>query len=475
MRGRRRKWVAGVALVTALGGAGALLCLRRGPPPPAPPELGADANVDAGIVTLIRTEGIPPVREDPYDAAAWEHLGRIYDASNFDDQAATCYEQSLRLEPAGTRAHFLFAFTLDRLGRYAECDEHLRRAAALDPESARIRRAMGELALRRGRLEEAEAHALEVDRLSPGDPGAALLRARVQLQRDENREAVETLLPLVVRRPPVLYGHHLLGEAYRALGEEQLARTHAALGRAQTVPWSEPWLHELETLRPSLRAQLEISYRESDAGDHLASIERLERLLPRHAGDVHLATALGHAYVATGRLDDAVALLTPVVERNPARVWPSLNLADAHLQAGRLDRAAVLLDAALEVDPDFSKAREVYGHLYMARGRTSKAIAAFEQAACDAPDDTGPLTSGGFVSLDSRRFASALDFFSRALELDPVHPESLGGRVLALHRLGRPDDAEAALREAEALPLDGFPAPRLHLLRAARRAVHRPR
>jgi tetratricopeptide (TPR) repeat protein len=142
-----------------------------------------------------------------------------------------------------------------------------------------------------------------------------------------------------------------------------LAACHAELGRfAEGNVLGEEGLQIAETvahLSSLMWAYYGIGLLSLCQGDLRRALTRLERAMGIcQEGNLpiffpRMAAALGAAYILSGRVADAVALLTPAMEQTRAtdmagfRVLCSLPLGEAHLLAGRLEEAQALAEKAL--------------------------------------------------------------------------------------------------------------------------------
>lgn len=88
-----------------------------------------------------------------------------------------------------------------------------------------------------------------------------------------------------------------------------------------------------------------------------------------------------------GRLDSAAVLFQRVVEDRPADVSALLYLARSHRRLDRPAEAAAVLRQAASVDGQDPGVRRELGHLFMDLGRPEAAVAQYERALEQAPDD----------------------------------------------------------------------------------------
>ena len=213
-------------------------------------------------------------------------------------------------------------------------------------------------------------------------------------------------------------------------------------------------------------------HRQGRLGEAEQIYRALLRLAPDHAGALH---RLGMLCGATGRNDEAVALLARAVAKDPssvaahndlgvaqsragrpqdalahyrraAELAPGFaeahnNLGNALLPLGRHDEAIASFERALAARPEFAEAHNNLGNALGTLGRQAEALAHYEEAARLKPEMIEPHLNAGiaFAALD--RPAQSMIRFERALALAPEHPDAHAGMGKALGRLERHGEA----------------------------------
>ncbi len=210
------------------------------------------------------------------------------------------------------------------------------------------------------------------------------------------------------------------------------------------------------------------------AAERQRAAEALERSL-REAGQ--LASA--------GRVADAVALLNPLAQREPASPRPRQALAQANLRAGDVEQALVhlrwleihgyehaefaLMRAAIalqrrELDEALDQAQYalhlqqplpaadvIRGEVQFRRGDLREAEEAYRRA-LDADSRCAAALAGmAAVALRRGDCESSVDWALRAIEVAPREPSVHYRLGWALARMGRREEAVAALRQAAKL------------------------
>ena len=191
-------------------------------------------------------------------------------------------------------------------------------------------------------------------------------------------------------------------------------------------------------------------------------IEHLEHAIatdPKYAlayaglADGHIVLAKFGAAPAREAMPKAFDAARRALELDPT-------LAEAHVSLGSI---AALFDwdwigaekhfrRGLEMNPGYATGHQWYAHDLLAGvGRLEEAAAALERAReCD-PLSLVVLASSGENMIMQRRPEAALEFYSKALELDPYFPRAHFGLARALLGLKRNQDAVDAVERGTAL------------------------
>ena len=105
---------------------------------------------------------------------------------------------------------------------------------------------------------------------------------------------------------------------------------------------------------------------------------------------------------------------------------------------------------AIELNPRYATARQWYGWLLIAMGRTDEAVTQGRIALELDPASVSISRSLGWLLYVAQRTRDAIEQLQRALAMNPVSEETQWVLGLALIQAGRYQEAESALREADA-------------------------
>jgi tetratricopeptide (TPR) repeat protein len=152
----------------------------------------------------------------------------------------------------------------------------------------------------------------------------------------------------------------------------------------------------------------------------------------------------GIGLLLQGDLKSAQAVFTRVMEMDPAYADGPVNVARTRLQEGEVEAAIPLLEAALKISPGLAKAHYFLGTALKTLGRYDEALEHLTAAAEQYPRDRVVLNEIGRVHFLQRRFADAIAWLKRALEVDPEDLDAHYNLMLAYQGAG---DSENAARE----------------------------
>lgn len=331
--------------------------------------------------------------------------------------AALCLSCTLLLAEAG-RAEapataaaysFLLAGALLAEGESVEALAAYAEAAALAPEDPYVRLEHANALARAGRFPEAAAEVRIARQFAPTDAGVLRTQARIAMNladreagaRIEAREAFELLL---VAEPEDLEGLIALGQIY--LGEGNARRAVEVLTLAAELRPGQPMIE-------ALRARALVA-----------------------AGDVQSAESVQRALLAA----------------HPDRLDSRLELAESLSDRGLHAAAAALLAAAPESQqgsPELRRRRAV--ELYLDGDIQASGDLARELFA-EFPDNGAMRVLLATIEQADGHWAAVLELVGEAAERAPLQDQLSFLAVRALERLGRVDEALAALaRRAQAL------------------------
>jgi tetratricopeptide (TPR) repeat protein len=195
-------------------------------------------------------------------------LGQTYVQTRQPDRARETFAKMFRVPAESAAAHLLAAQLMIRLEFESDAEGELKRAIAKDPKLPRAHALLGQLALFRGRLDEAVLMTEREIALNPGDGMAFSQLGDARLRQLRWDEGIDALQKSIWLNPFYSAPYILLGKAYMKKG--QPATAEGMLTRAIQYDPNNRSAHYL------LAQLLQQMGRPEDAKVHFAIAERLQ-------------------------------------------------------------------------------------------------------------------------------------------------------------------------------------------------------
>lgn len=364
-----------------------------------------------------------PLRDNPYLWQTWgvmkARLGRFEEARRYLDQAlqvatrerevvyslvaradleieagqyaaaATYLERAAALAVSSPYVLHLRGKLAFYEGRYREAEEILAELLRLDPANLAALTTLGTMALRRGHWQRARAfleQALRVDRENSlalhalaqvwAEQGQlAAEEGAVETARRHFQRAERLLRWILAREPANRHALVALGSLLRRWLRLEPGRQAAAAAALDQALRLEP--HNVYALHARGLLHLEV-------GDYPAAEACFRQVLARRPHNLPAWLGLAGVCLATGRPDDARAILARVAvpERGPLheRIRGYNSWAETALRAGDLAGALEQARRALAADPANAYTHRLLGRILQQAGRGEEAAAHWEAA-----------------------------------------------------------------------------------------------
>jgi tetratricopeptide (TPR) repeat protein len=338
----------------------------------------------------------------PKDPQVQVELAEVLVKNNNTEQAVALLEQTVRDNPTDLQAR-------EALVRGYMAKNDLRAAQkavddlqTLRPDSSAGFYLAGLIAQSERRLDDSEnefEHALQIQ---PNAIDVLLAISHLEVARGEGTRAISRLQGLIAREPSNALELNLLGEVYEAMKDH----AHAEDAFNQASGFAPHWAVPYRDL-----AGVKIA-----RNDLAGAIKEYEAGLKAAPNDASLSLELAALYERQGRVNDAIAQLDAVHNRNPGLQVVTNNLAML-LATYKTDKAD--LDRARDLTASFA-------------GST----------------DPNLLDTHGWVRFKRGEYAEALPVLERALERKPDSEEIRYHAAMAELHTGQRDKARDNLQSA---------------------------
>ena len=157
-----------------------------------------------------------------------------------------------------------------------------------------------------------------------------------------------------------------------------------------------------------------------------------------------LAVALGSA----GQFEEAQAVLSKAIEREPDNEILWYEQAQLESRSGSTEKAVASLQKALQLKPDFADARNNLGSILAQSGDRSGAESAFRAALAINPYDSGTQANLGRLLASESDWKQAAFHLRKAVQIDPTNANAHGDYAVVLLQLQRLPEAEVEAKAA---------------------------
>ncbi len=374
-------------------------------------------------------------------------LAALYHANGFLEEAMDVYDILLAIEPRHAKAAYRLGVLL---AGYGQADDALPlfeivMREAPDYLDAAMQKA--DILSKTNRPDEALALYREVLTVAPGDVKALGGIARIAIQKEDWKQALETLEEAVVRHPDHGINWSIIATVYDRLGQSNKARDARWRAEQNTVTGElpDPWLDELmlhcyDDYRLRVAA---FAYRPTQRADRVHAVRLLERAL-RMGGDVALTHRnLGQVHIELGNLAAArehlerAASLAPEIADN----WSYL----IYVLREQQDEAALqrAIAEGLSRSPRSPSLLLEQGRWLAGQGNLEDALTAFLASRRERPEEIVGYVEAARIYFHLGRVEAGMAELERGLRVDPGDPVALTALAMFAIRNG---DREAAIQ-----------------------------
>jgi tetratricopeptide (TPR) repeat protein len=455
------------------------------------------------------------VEIEPKDLDAWLTLGRLHKAAGNSVESEQAYNKALEIDPGSEDALTGLAIVYSDLGDTTRAIEKLkqltdknpsartlmalgssyeqmrdyrtaaqvyRRALELQPENARVKKALAQDLLIIGELDES----LKLfEQLAADDPRDASLQLRIaevwRSKRDfaKSRAALDKAKQIDGNSLEVRYDEVNLLDAegktdqaialLKGIIEETARKSYSAAEKTNRAMLLErlgtlyrganrpqeavATFRQIADLDPegSARVAVQIIDTYRMARDYKTAQQEADAALRRFPKDRMVVTVHASLLADSGRIDEAAAQMRSLLSGDRDReTW--LALAQIYERGKRFADEAKALDEAEKLSTsklDRAGVAFMRGAMYEKMKDFDRAEAEFRKVLADDPDNASALNYLGYMFADrDLKLEEARQLISRALELDPENGAYLDSLGWVYYRQNRLAEAETLLLRA---------------------------
>jgi len=184
------------------------------------------------------------------------------------------------------------------------------------------------------------------------------------------------------------------------------------------------------------------------SGRYDESIRILEPLVANSPESPELHACLGEAYLGAKRYADAERELENSIYFLPDDAVRLVALGDAKRAQGKLAEATSTYQQALDISPNFGQAWSRLGILSAEKGNKNKALTYFSKYVELNPNSANAQTNLANLLFETGDIHQAINHYQTALQIDPAYLPAHASLWQALIKTGRRNEAISALRDA---------------------------
>ena len=360
---------------------------------------------------------------DPNNADAWGQYGLVLLAHGFRKEAGSCFAEAETLDPSDYKWSYYLGMTMGVWD--SETSWHaFERAVEKAPDRVSVRLRLAEWLFDLRQLADCERHVELALKREPDSTRAALLKARLLLERGDAQAALEWATKAAASK-----------QGNRRDVHELLARIHQRLGNAEAAA------AEIEKTE-----QLPVGVAVWDDPEMSFGAEYLR--------DASMLNTLADISRASGDVQKCLSYLRRIVEAEPDNFIAREKLAATLVDVEQFDEAERFLDLSLRLKPDSPDLLFLRGRVYLARKENGTARGVFERAAKLKPDYDEAWAFLGRACLAAGDQQSAVTALQEARRLSPTEPDNYRLLAQALIATQQRTAAIDVLRQALALAPD---------------------
>lgn len=243
---------------------------------------------------------------------------------------------------------------------------------------------------------------------------------------DENQSLANTLKEELL----ALMGRYSAGSGQQQSGMD--AETAAALASLGYVAVATPSDASDESYLelPDPKDKIRIYSKTTDTytmireGKYAQAIEVFQSILSEDPDATFVYHTMGTAYAKMGQHQKAIGVFLKAAESFPQDAMLLFNLGSSYLRLRDWDKAEESFEKVLVFDPSHFRAKGNLASLWLQKQRFADALKASEEILLKHPNYEVALFNAGIGSAATGRTAQAIQYLTRASEVNPENPET---------------------------------------------------
>lgn len=398
-----------------------------------------DPQLKAHIEAQLQT-----VRAKPRDSARHATLGLIYAANDLWVWARPAFSNVVMLAPDEPLAQLYVGVAAQEVGDLEDALATYRGVTERFPQFGPGWFRLGELASKQGLLEEAERAFAKLVVLAPQEWRGPAGLGDVAFRNGKFTNALEHLERALVLEPQAGSVHHVYAQVLQTLGRTNEASWHRSMAQGVAgTPMPDDWSRQAVSHMKALSDQFEIAEDMAASGNPMGGVELLREALRFHPDDAAVLNQLAIACNRAGHPEQALAVLGPLLSKQPDFLAGWITRSFSEAQAERFSDALASANRALALSTNVAQPYLARANALLGMERDQDAVFTFLEAARIDPRNAQILLElVDVLWRNLSRGPEALGYARKAFELNPSLPE-VHARLIPLEtQFGDPTAAQ---------------------------------
>ncbi|MBW1705710.1 MAG: tetratricopeptide repeat protein [Deltaproteobacteria bacterium] len=355
------------------------------------------------------------IEQNPDLVIAHYYKGRIYLELNRHNKAEDAFLEALRLNKRLEPALFDLATLYQMMERSVDAIETYEKLLGFYPHNAEARERLLSLYFKVGMEKKAEQQIQKIKELSkPGEPIRKAL-GLLYLKQGRLNESIEELNLTVSAFPDDHKSRYYLASAYEENGGNDNALKHFRMIKLKSKYY--------------INAQLHIAFILETRKQYDESIAVLEKALALKKGQTELYLMLGSLYETKKEYDKGIEVVKKGLEQDGKNIDLIFRLGVILDKNGKKESCIEQMKRILDINPDHADALNYIGYTFADQGiKLDEAMDLIQKALKIKPESGYIIDSLGWVYFQKGLYDKALHYLEKASKLtpDPTIHEHLG-------------------------------------------------
>ena len=301
------------------------------------------------------------VELQPRNAAGYFNLAKTQATLQQPHKAEKNYQQAIRLKPVFAQAYNNLGTLQAGLNKPVEAEQNLRHALSLQPNNPNTYHNLGILMQHQGRLDEAQQAYQQAIARQPNFAGALEDLATLLIQRQHHEDAEIYLLRAIQAQPANPNALVKLGKIYF------LRQEYIKAGQCYNKALTHNPNH--------IEAHIDLAAVKEKTGELVTALQHYRQALSLAPDNMRAHNNLAIILCLMGAHEDAVTSANKALALTPDSPEAYNNLANALCKLGRLEAAAEALNQALSCRPDDAETHSNLARVLLLQGKVKQSFA----------------------------------------------------------------------------------------------------